>query len=372
MQAISHESILKMGPYRGSDIASGDAELATELYRSMVRLRRCEEAIIGEYHPADEIRCPVHFCVGQEAAPAALSVLLRPEDYLFSHHRSHGYFLAKGAPMNSLFAELYGKETGANGGKAGSQDISMSSVNFFSGAILSGAVAIAGGAALSFQLKGQKNVAVAGFGEGASDEGIFWEAMNYAALRKLPVVFVCENNRYATYSDQLKRQPADNLSQRVEAFGVRSKALFGNDVIAVHSAIAEAMDLARSGQGPSFIECYTYRWNGHVGPEDDDHIGYRPEAERQFWRNHCPIKLLEEKMMQQKLLDENQRGALTAAIDAEIKEAFEFAKNSPFPGEADWEDLNRSNASPLADQLLHSVESSEFNQNQASAIPGPY
>src|SRR5207245_876061 len=156
------------------------------------RLRLCEEALAREYHPADEMRCPVHFCVGQEAVPAALSLLLAPADYLFSHHRSHGYYLAKNAPMEALFAELYGKIAGANGGVAGSQDISYPERNFYSGAILSGATAISTGAALAFQYKKTNQVAVAGFGEAATDEGIFWETVNYAAVAKLPIVFVCE------------------------------------------------------------------------------------------------------------------------------------------------------------------------------------
>ena len=136
---ISHEAILKGGRYSNLSIADMDPKTVIALYRFMVRLWRCEEALMEEYHPADEMRCPVHFCVGQEAVPAALSLLLREDDYLFSHHRSHGYYLAKSAPMDALFAELYGRKTGANGGVAGSQDISMSSVNFYSGAILAGA-----------------------------------------------------------------------------------------------------------------------------------------------------------------------------------------------------------------------------------------
>jgi len=221
---ISHESILTWEQYTGVSLDGLDAAEALALYQFMVRLRKSEEALIEAYHPADEMRCPVHFCVGQEAVPAALSRHIRPGDYLFSHHRSHGYFLAKGAPLNALFAELYGRETGANGGKAGSQDLSMSSHNFHAGAILAGAVAIAVGTGMAFQLKNAPFVAVASFGEGATDEGVFWEAINYTALRKLPVVFLCENNLYATYSHQLKRHSADNVSQKVAAFGMKRRA----------------------------------------------------------------------------------------------------------------------------------------------------
>src|SRR5258708_21200305 len=267
MGTLTHEAILKAGLYESLSIADAEAETARSLHRFMRRLRMCEEALAREYHPADEMRCPVHFCVGQEAVPAALSLLLNDDDYLFSHHRSHGYYLAKSAPMEALFAELYGKATGANGGLAGSQDISFPARNFYSGAILAGATAISIGAALGFQLKGTSQVAVAGFGESATDEGIFWEAVNYAAVAKLPVVFVCENNNYSVFSPQLKRQALDNLSERVATFGMRSTALFGNDVMEVYRVLNKEIGLARAGQAPAFVDTYTYRWTCHYGPE---------------------------------------------------------------------------------------------------------
>src|ERR1700704_5806519 len=168
MEIITHEAILKAGLYKSLSIAGDEAETAKSLHRFMLRLRMCEEALAREYHPADEMRCPVHFCVGQEAVPAALSLLLREEDYLYCHHRSHGYFLAKKSPMDALFAELYGKSTGANAGLAGSQDISYAQNRFFSGAILAGATAIAAGTALALQMARKGGIAVAGFGESAT------------------------------------------------------------------------------------------------------------------------------------------------------------------------------------------------------------
>jgi len=338
----------------------------------MQRLRRCELALIEEYHPADQMRCPVHFCVGQEAAPAALSLCISQDDYLFSHHRSHGYYLAKGAPMNRLFAEIYGRANGANGGLAGSQDISMPDANFYAGAILAGAVAIAGGTALSMQLNQRPQVAVAGFGEAATDEGVFWEAISYASLRNLPIVFICENNLYATYSHMLKRHPMDNIKQRVANYGIDSQALFGNDVIACHRAISEAIRRAKAGDGPSFIELYTYRWNGHVGPENDDDKKYRPEEEIEFWKANCPIALLEEAMFAGSLLDARGKSKIISGIDSEIAEAFRFAKDSPFPDPALWDTLNSSDATPLADRILYDTQMGEFDESQAETIPGPY
>src|SRR6266705_792605 len=254
MEIITHEGILKAGLYKSLSIGADEAETAKRLHAFMLRLRLTEEALAREYHPADEMRCPVHFCVGQEAVPAALSLLLRDDDYLYSHHRSHGYYLAKHAPMPALFAELYGKQTGANAGLAGSQDISFPSRHFFSGAILAGATAISLGSALAFQLQGTDQVAVAGFGEAATDEGIFWESVNYAAFARLPLVLVCENNNYSVFSPQLKRQSLDNISERVRTFGVASAAIFGNDAMLVHRTLRDAIARARAGQGPTFVE----------------------------------------------------------------------------------------------------------------------
>lgn len=372
MEPITHEEILHRGRYRDLSCAGMEPEVARALYRGMLRLRRCEEALMKEYRVAEEMRCPVHFTLGQEAVPAALSVLLERDDFLFSHHRCHGYFLAKGAPMRALFAELFGRATGANGGLAGSQEISMPSVNFNSGAVLSGALALAVGAAFAFRHHRRPQVAVAGFGEAATEEGIFWEAISYASARKLPLVYVCENNRYSMYSPQLKRQPADDISQRVKAFGVKTWTLFGNDVAACYRALREALPLARSGPGPCFLEFYTYRWNAHVGPEPDDHIGYRPATEIEFWKANCPIALLEEQLLPAGWLSEEQKLTMIAEIDQEIADAFQFARSSPFPTCANWEELNRSASSPLAEKLLPASTHGEFDENQPVAVLAPY
>jgi pyruvate dehydrogenase E1 component alpha subunit len=366
MNTLTHASLLAAGPYKSLEVRPGEEETAIALYRFMLRLRLCEELLADEYHPADEMRCPVHFCIGQESAPAALSVLLQPDDYLFCHHRSHGYYLSKHAPMDALFAELYGKATGANGGLAGSQDISSPAHNFFSGAILAGATAIAMGAALGFQLKKQAKVAVAGFGESATDEGIFWETVNYAALAKLPVVFVCENNRYSVFSPQSKRSATDNLSERVASFGMRSTAVFGNDVMEVHRTLAREIALARSGQGPAFIEAYTYRWSGHYGPASDDLVGYRDASELEAWKLNCPISLLQSAMEKQVSFDKAQRTRWEAEVKDEIRRCFEFAKTSPFPAPPDWNSLNTSPKSPLADRFLAVVEKEAFDAHQSA------
>ena len=366
MGTVTHESILKSGRYRDLAFANAEVDTAKALYRFMLRLRLCEDALTQEYHPADEMRCPVHFCVGQEAVPAALSLLLREDDYLYAHHRSHGYYLAKQAPMQALFAELYGKQDGANGGLAGSQDISFPSRRFFSGAILAGATAISAGSALATQLQRTDQVTVAGFGESATDEGVFWESVNYAALAKLPIVLVCENNNYSVFSPQLKRQPLDNISERVRTFGMASTAIFGNDVMLVHRTIRDAIARARAGQGPTFVEAYTYRWSGHYGPASDDLVGYRAPEELEAWKRNCPIELLEEALRAKGLLADVEKGRFVQEIEAEIEECFRFAKSSPFPSEPDWALLNLASATPEADRLLAEIDAREFDAHQES------
>ena len=373
MKEINHEVILRKKKHSISSVNKFDTTEIIALYRFMMRIRRTQEEIAREYHVEDQIRCPVHFCTGQEAVPAALSLLIQKEDFLFGPHRSHGYFYAKGGSMNELFAEIYGRQTGANAGLSGSQEISLSGINFYSGAILSGLLSIAVGVGLGFQLKGLPQVAVVGLGDGATDEGIFWEAVSYAQLCKLPVVFICENNRYSTYSPQLKRQVADNIHERVASFGLRTEAIFGNDVMLVMSTIAKAMKFARAGKGPVFIESYTYRWMGHVGPEDDDYVNYRSQKELSFWKKHCPILLLEKQMLKEGILTLKLKEQMLESISKEIFEAFKFAKNSLIPMDTDWHALNYCDESPLADKLLKDTEKCDkFNHDQTETMPGPY
>lgn len=372
MDQITHARIRQEGRYAGLSLAGIAPETLQALYKSMTRLRRCEEALITRYRLAEEMRCPVHFTLGQEAVPAALSLLVEPDDFMFSHHRCHGYLLAKNVPMRSFFAELFGRSTGANGGLAGSQEISMASSNFYSGAILTGASSMAAGAAFAFQHRGASQVAVAGFGEAATEEGIFWEGITYASTKKLPLVFVCENNLYSMYSAQTARQPADDISKRVASFGVKTFTLFGNDAPAAYNALTEAIQHARSGSGPCFLEFYTYRWNAHVGPESDDYINYRTTAEIEFWKSNDPIVLFEEKLTVAGLLPESLKAAIIAEIDAEIADAFDFAENSPFPDNVDLEALNRSASSPVAERLLPTSSHGEFDENQPAAKLAPY
>jgi TPP-dependent pyruvate/acetoin dehydrogenase alpha subunit len=369
---LSHRTLSQSGHYRDLTLEDMEPGVARTLYRQMLRLRRTEEALMAEYHPAEEMRCPIHFCIGQESIPASLSALIGADDYVFSHHRSHGYFFAKGSPLRELFAEIYGRQTGADGGLAGSQDISHSATHFYSGAILAGAVSIAVGAAFGFKYRKTPQIAVSGFGEGATDEGAFWEAMNYSGKERLPVLFIVENNRYATFSDQLKRQASDNIVERVRTFGVRACKIFGNDAPLAYRTLKAEISRVRAGDGPALVEAYTYRWNSHVGPEDDGANNYRAAGEMAFWRDNCPIVLLGEKLREARLLDDAAHAAMESEIAAEIALNFRFAKEGPFPTDTNWHRMNYRDASPVADRLLGTAEGGLFDQNQAEAKLGPY
>ena len=365
MNSINHKNILEKIKNKNISLMSISKKEAMKLYIFMLRLRLCEEALSDEYHPADQMRCPVHFCAGQEAVPASLNTLLKSKDYLYSHHRSHGYYLSKNAPMPQLFAEIYGKETGANSGIAGSQDISYPKNNFFSGAILAGAVSIALGSAITLQMnKNNKQIVVAGFGEAAADEGIFWESINYAGLKKLPIIFICENNNYSVFSPQSKRLGGRGISERANAFGVRSKAIFGNDVCLVHRELKQAILNARKNKGPFLLETFTYRYNGHVGPLSDDLVGYRSDKEISFWKKNCPIKLLEKILIKKNYLKNSNIEKIKIKINNEIKNSFDLAKKSNFPVLSSWEEMNFSNKSPVADKILKDLEQSKFDENQ--------
>ncbi len=345
----------------GNTLDGLDTQSAEELLRFMVRLRRIEEAIADRYHPEDLMRCPVHFCVGQEAVPGALSILLNEADYLFSHHRSHGHYLAKACPLEGLVSELYGKQSGINHGYAGSQDISAPSHRFFAGAILAGSIGIAVGAA--FGCLNSNNRVVCCFGEGATDQGLFWEAINYAALKKLPILFICENNYYATYSSYDTRVANPDLVAKVTQFGVPSKRIFGNDSVSVFHHIAESLGSLK--EGPRFIEALTYRLSSHVGPEDDSEI-YRDPLEVKSWKQQSPISHLEGLLSGQSTL---QSADIVVSVDQEIEQAFENALNAPYPSTPDWTKINVTNNDHL---LIPICAFSNEERLDREAIPGPY
>ena len=306
-------------------------EFKRSLYRTMLRIRRVEEKI-AELYPQQEMRCPCHLYIGQEAIAAGACAALSKEDYIVGSYRSHGIYLAKGGNLKSLLAEFYGKETGITRGRGGSMQLFAPEVGLLcTSAIVGGPVPIGVGAALAAKLRKESRVSVAFFGDGATEEGVFHESMNFASLKRLPVVFICENNFYATYSHQSARQCADNIYERAASYKMPGFRIDGNNVIEVYETTREAVERARRGEGPTLIECRTYRWLEHVGPYPDTHLGYRSEEELKEWMSRCPIKTFEGRLLKEGMLTSAAIEQLASDLHKEISEAVLFAQKSPFP-----------------------------------------
>jgi pyruvate dehydrogenase E1 component alpha subunit len=310
-------------------------KILKSLFFSMLKIRQVEQAIAALY-PGQEIKCPVHLCTGQEAIPAGVCQALAKNDIVFGSHRAHGYYIARGASLRIFIAELYGKASGCGKGKSGSQHFAAPEVGFMgSSAIVAGTVPIAVGSALAFKMQGRPLVAVVDFGDGATDEGIFYEALNFAALKKLPVVFICENNTYATHAHIRVRQAKNNIAQRARVFGVPATKINGNNVLEVFRTAKSAIKRARSGGGPFLIECETYRWMSHVGPEYDCNLGYRSEDELKQWFKKCPLKVFQDLFIQKKLITDTDLNKMLDQVNTEVKAAVDFAKSSLAPSPQD-------------------------------------
>jgi TPP-dependent pyruvate/acetoin dehydrogenase alpha subunit len=302
------------------------------MYASMLRIRRVEE-VIAERYAEQEIRCPTHFCIGQEAPPAGVSVNLRSDDMVFSAHRSHGHYLSKGGSLKGMIAELYGRDTGCARGKGGSQHLIDLECGFMGSApILASTISVGVGTAWGATMNGENRVVVIYFGDGATEEGTFHEAMNFAGTYKLPVVFVCENNQYSVHSEFDVRQPKGRAIKDIApAHGMIGASGDGNDVDLVSELAREAVDRARSGGGPTLLELHTYRWKEHCGPNEDTALGYRSEEEVDHWKRRDPISNFEDRLLSDGLIDPAWQTALLAEIDREIEAAFNFAIQSPYP-----------------------------------------
>jgi TPP-dependent pyruvate/acetoin dehydrogenase alpha subunit len=309
-----------------------DQTLARDLYRRLLRIRKVEEKIV-ELYPRQEMRCPTHLSLGQEAAAAGVCAALRDEDRIFSTHRCHAHYLAKGGDLKRMFAELYGRVTGCAKGKGGSMHLVQPEAGIMgASAIVGGSLPIAVGSALAARMQGRPRVAVAFFGDGAVEEGVFHESLNFAALRKLPVVFVCENNFYATHSHQSARQPADNIHERAAGYAMPGVRADGTDASAVYVAAREAVQRARRGDGPTLLEIRLYRWKEHVGPNYDYAMGYRTREELDAWMERCPVRLFESRVVEGGVLGRADLQRIADEIDREIAEAVAFGRESPEPG----------------------------------------
>jgi len=300
-------------------------------YVQMTRIRRAEEAIVARY-PEQEIRCPTHLSIGQEAVAVGICQALSEQDVVLSGHRCHAHYLAKGGSLRRMFAELYGKATGCCGGKGGSMHLASPETGMLgASAIVAGTVPIAVGAALAAALRGSDDVSVAFFGDAGIEQGVTHESLAFAALRRLPVVFVCENNLYATLTPLSKRQVSADVWPRAVAHGLPGVSVDGNDVLAVYEAAAHAVARARAGDGPTFIEAKTYRWREHVGPNFDVELGYRTQAELDAWMARDPLLRHARILETSGVLTAAERLALDREVEAEVADAVRFAKASPFP-----------------------------------------
>ena len=304
------------------------------MYVTMLRIRMLEEKVAELVAPPAEIICPCHLYTGQEAVATGVCSALKEDDYVFSTHRSHGHYIAKGGNLKALMAELYGKVTGCSKGRGGSMHLTSPDVGLpGSSAIVSGTISLAVGAALAFSIQKKNGVSVAFFGDGAADEGAFYESLNFASLKKLPVIFVCENNLYSTHMPISDCLANTCIYKIAEAFNMPSVRIDGNDAVEVFKAANDAIENARCGKGPALIECMTYRWLGHVGPNFDVDKGLRSKEELDYWMDRCPIKALESFLLKHDIVSESEKIQITRGIEEEINEAIVFAKESPYPDE---------------------------------------
>ncbi len=300
------------------------------MYRQMLTIRLFEEQV-NELYTSARMPGLAHLYSGEEAVAVGVCQALRRDDYITSTHRGHGHCLAKGAAVDRMFAELLGKAAGYCRGKGGSMHIADQDVgNLGANAIVGGSAALATGAAMSSKMRGSDQVTVCFFGDGALGQGVLYEAMNMAALWKLPVIYVCENNLYTEYTP-IGETAAGEISARPKAFGIHTEEVDGQDVMVVYAAAQRLVERARRGKGPSFLLCNTYRYYGHhVG--DIQRAYYRSKEEEQEWRTHRdPLKLLSERLIAQQVVKAGVFEEIEQQVRAEIAAGVEFALNAPYP-----------------------------------------
>lgn len=316
-----------------------DPKTAIEILRRMILIRMTEETIAERYSEW-KMRCPTHLCTGQEAIAAAVGVVLRKDDFVVSTHRAHGHYLGKGGNLNRMIAEIYGKSTGCSAGKGGSMHLIDKEAGFMgSTAIVGGTIPVGVGLGLSIELKGTDQISCVFFGDAAIEEGVFYESVNFAAVRNLPVLFVCENNLYSVYSPLKVRQPEGRkIFEMVKSFGIKSACGDGNNAIEVYEKVAPAIEEIRNGKGPMLFEFSTYRWREHCGSNFDNNIGYRTEEEYLSWKENDPVKRMKAKLIDECIITKEGLHRMESDVMADVNRAFEFAETSPFPSE---NDLNR-------------------------------
>ena len=300
--------------------------MKNKLFESMLRIRLVEESIANKYSE-QKMRCPTHLSIGQEAIAVGVCANLTSQDQVLSTHRAHAHYLAKGGCLNSMMAEIYGKASGCSKGMGGSMHLIDTSVGFMgSTAIVANTIPVAVGLALEKKLTRKKSIACVFFGDGATEEGAFYESVNFAIIHSFPILFICENNLYSVYSGLEVRQPVDRkIYKMVRAMGISAQHGNGNDVEEVARKVKHAKTMILKSGGPQFLEFDTYRWREHCGPNFDNNIGYREESEFLKWKKKDPLK---------NFYSENSQKYIDRKIDTisqEIDDAHQFADDSKFP-----------------------------------------
>ena len=315
--------------------------LLMEMLRRMLRIRYFEEQVI-QMVERGEIVGAAHSYIGEEAVAVGTCLALRDDDWITGNHRSHGHPIAKGGDVRTAMAELLGKSTGICKGKGGSMHLADFSIGILGeSGILGSAIPTAVGAALGSQLQGNDRVAVPFFGDGASNEGAFHESINLAAVWKLPVVFLCENNQYAVTSSFKKMVAVENIADRAAAYAIPGVLVDGQDVIAMYEAVTVAVARAREGQGPSLVEGRTYRYQDHsLGLGRIVRDPYRDDAEVEEWKRRDPIDIHKARLLEQNIATQEEIDQVENEVKAQIEEAITFARESPYPEPSDlFEDM---------------------------------
>jgi TPP-dependent pyruvate/acetoin dehydrogenase alpha subunit len=310
---------------RAGEKYMADQVFHEQLFRTLYLIRRVEEEIARAY-PTNKVQSPVHLSIGEESVSVGVCAALWPEDVVFGTYRSHALYLAKGGDLNLMMAELYGRLAGCARGKGGSMHLVAPEVGMMgTSAVVGTTIPQAVGYAYAQKLWLKDTVVASFFGDGATEEGAIHESLNFAGLKKLPILFVCENNFYSIHTPLHKRQPLDNIYERARVYGIPSTRVDDGDVLKVYHAAQRAIRRIRNGGGPFFLECRVYRWREHVGPNEDFQGGYRSQDEAAPWFDRDPVRVMGE------LLDIRARRRVEEEVETEIREAFAFAEQAPFP-----------------------------------------
>lgn len=305
-----------------------------ELYWMMKRIRLCEESLIEPISNGD-IRCPVHLYSGEEAVATGVCAALEKNDYVFGNHRSHGHYLAKGGSMDAMIAEIYGKETGCSRGRGGSMHLIDPEKGVMGVApIVAGTISLAAGAALASQIRKDKRVTVTFFGDGATGEGVLYEMLSFAGLKKLPLIFVCENNLYSTHLPVSEIRVDSKISEIAKPFQIETYTADGNNVIEVYELAKKAVEKCRNNEGPVFLEFLTFRLRGHVGPNDTikgTKTDIRPKAQIDSWKKNDPILRFKKHLLDNDILSADEIFQIDSLCEKEVENANIFAAESSMP-----------------------------------------